>query len=582
MARIKRYNSDTGQWEYCNTGGMPIKGIDYLTRADYDTMRADIDAYLERNKESVGVTVSGNQTEEDIIGASVSIVGEDGSVIGEKVWNGSELVFRMEAGTVYHVEVDASGQGFSGYVSETFTAVKGGTRTLVAEVYAEKVNVGVEGIDSGFTVTVKEEYTACEYIESTGAQYIDTGIKANNNTRVVIDFEMTATPGATSVIFGGRDSSSAAMFEFMWHANGYFRSDYNKTATQQWAVEAVGRRTVDKDKETTTVDGVSNSYTNATFSGSYNLHLFSLNDGGTTLKYPSSYRLYSCKIYDNGVLVRDYIPVMNGSGVYGLYDKVDGVFYASATTTGFTGAVAQGKTFLTLAETSGSCLVPYGTVYSVSATAVDGYDTPSSQTFTANVDSRSVVMTYEENLLGVFIEDINGKLWTESEWDGSVEPNGVAVCTENCRFVLALEDAYYSTCMWGSYGTLITGITSVNSSVEAVLDFNGKSNTSAICEQDSNATASIKATEYTFPNGQNGYLGAAGEWQAVLDNSDIVAEAIYKCNGTAFSGTHYWTSTQMDDSYAWAANKEGKYISGTYKDSMYYSRAFTTLKRDTN
>ena len=58
MARVKRYNSETGQWEYCNTGGMPIKGIDYLTRADYDTMRADIDAYLERNKESVGVTDS--------------------------------------------------------------------------------------------------------------------------------------------------------------------------------------------------------------------------------------------------------------------------------------------------------------------------------------------------------------------------------------------------------------------------------------------------------------------------------------------------------------------------------------------
>jgi hypothetical protein len=36
-------------------------------------------------------------------------------------------------------------------------------------------------------------------------------------------------------------------------------------------------------------------------------------------------RFYSCKIYDEGTLVRDYIPVRKGDKV-GLYDKVNNSF----------------------------------------------------------------------------------------------------------------------------------------------------------------------------------------------------------------------------------------------------------------
>ena len=37
--------------------------------------------------------------------------------------------------------------------------------------------------------------------------------------------------------------------------------------------------------------------------------------------------LYRAKIYNNGVLVRDFIPVKNPSHVLGLYDLVKNVFY---------------------------------------------------------------------------------------------------------------------------------------------------------------------------------------------------------------------------------------------------------------
>ena len=50
----------------------------------------------------------------------------------------------------------------------------------------------------------------------------------------------------------------------------------------------------------------------------------------------SAARIYSCKIYDNGVLVRDFVPAKgNTSGSIGLYDFVEGKFYPNAGTGAF-------------------------------------------------------------------------------------------------------------------------------------------------------------------------------------------------------------------------------------------------------
>ena len=38
-------------------------------------------------------------------------------------------------------------------------------------------------------------------------------------------------------------------------------------------------------------------------------------------------KLYSCKIWNDNILVRDFIPVLNKAGVPCLYDKVEEKFY---------------------------------------------------------------------------------------------------------------------------------------------------------------------------------------------------------------------------------------------------------------
>lgn len=179
-------------------------------------------------------------------------------------------------------------------------------------------------------------YRQVEYIQSSGEQYIDTGFTPNQDTRVVMYFDLLAVNGQyAEPIFGVRTSLSSNGFYF-W-ASGYgttteqYQSGYN-TASHYVAVKRVGRHKVDKNKNVTTVDGISASGTYASFTAAWNLLLFNSYNNGALYSNTTCMKLYSCQIYDNGTLVRDYIPCINPSGEAGLYDLVYGVFYGNAGT----------------------------------------------------------------------------------------------------------------------------------------------------------------------------------------------------------------------------------------------------------
>ena len=48
-----------------------------------------------------------------------------------------------------------------------------------------------------------------------------------------------------------------------------------------------------------------------------------------------SMQLYSCQIYDNGTLIRDFVPSQDPTGNVGLYDLVGAQFYGNAGTGAF-------------------------------------------------------------------------------------------------------------------------------------------------------------------------------------------------------------------------------------------------------
>ena len=192
--------------------------------------------------------------------------------------------------------------------------------------YEEGYNAGYEEGKASETLPYLKEL---EYIQSNGTEYIDTGVKPNQNTRTVMDFEPTEAYSSVKAYFGARDTNtSTAPNQYALWNNGAktLRSDYFYTNVTLTITNLLSRKIVDKNKNVTSVDGV--SVTNTANSGQCisNLTLFAINISGT-VSYNSKMRLYSCKIYDNGALVRNFIPVLDNNGIACLYDKVGKQLY---------------------------------------------------------------------------------------------------------------------------------------------------------------------------------------------------------------------------------------------------------------
>lgn len=179
-----------------------------------------------------------------------------------------------------------------------------------------------------------EGYTKLEYIESTGTQYIDTGFKPNQDTRVILNVsDVLASSGATALL-GGRSANGSASFS-LWVISGVIRTDYGanvlKTSQPYTTVQSI-----DKNKNITNLNGTEYTQAYSTFQTSVSLAIFALNDGALGLdKRMVSMRLYTCQIYDQETLVRNFVPCQDPTGNVGLYDLVGEKFYGNAGTGDF-------------------------------------------------------------------------------------------------------------------------------------------------------------------------------------------------------------------------------------------------------
>lgn len=196
-------------------------------------------------------------------------------------------------------------------------------------------------------VGLPDGYTQLQYIESHGTEYIDTGFKPNQNTRVVADVMLTNID-LGNVIFGSRsegENDSVGPDQFVtWHSKATFMDNYGTEDSTVVNLNGLNvRATIDKNKNVTSVNGVSVTHAEQTFAPPYPMLIFTTNQGGDPYGVNAFMRLYSFRIYSssedgNDLLIRNFIPVKNPDGEYGIYDLVDGKFYSNAGTGAFTGA----------------------------------------------------------------------------------------------------------------------------------------------------------------------------------------------------------------------------------------------------
>jgi len=194
--------------------------------------------------------------------------------------------------------------------------------------------IKVKSSNSGYNLP--SGYMLLDYIESSGTQYIDTGFTPNQDTRAVLDLWVTNNASGNVALFGARQGTKVTTFA-VWLGDGVVNPQYGSIAynTKTLTLDYATRLTYDMNKTAFSVNGQTVTFASETFSAGCNLTLLSVNTAGAVDTRISVGKLYSCKLYDNGTLIRDYIPVMNEFGVAGLWDLVEKKFYGSATSTAF-------------------------------------------------------------------------------------------------------------------------------------------------------------------------------------------------------------------------------------------------------
>lgn len=128
----------------------------------------------------------------------------------------------------------------------------------------------------------------------------------------------------------------------MWITTAIVYPHYGNVSfnTQPISKNASTRYVYDTNRNVTTVNGTAKTFTLVTFDSGYSLTLLAINNAGSVDSRRAVGKLYSAQIYNNGIFVRNMIPVSRISdSSIGMYDLVNGKFYANVGTGTFVAGV---------------------------------------------------------------------------------------------------------------------------------------------------------------------------------------------------------------------------------------------------
>lgn len=235
-------------------------------------------------------------------------------------------------------------------------------------------------------------YERLDYIESTGTQYIDTGVVPTDTTGVKIDI-MTTTKLTDQVFFGSRTTTDGRFWVgktttiyYGWNSNNYSSSGNNDMYLNSIKLNYLN------DKLATVNDSDTYTISSTLESNTKSVYVFAGNDNGTA-KYFSQIRVYDFQITQDSKVVRDLVPCYRKSDrTVGMYDKINGVFYTNSGTGNF----IPGPTSTFVNE--------YQEVDYIESTGTQWIDTNytmSANSFWATIDVNYTNPTSEQAVLGI-------------------------------------------------------------------------------------------------------------------------------------------------------------------------------------
>lgn len=176
-------------------------------------------------------------------------------------------------------------------------------------------------------------YDAINFLGTTQSDYIDTGVIPSSALEIEGKFHFGYQSDTNVYIFGARNTSSNSSsgqttYEYISGTGCYV--GYNGTRTRVGG----GKYVHIKKGEAVTYSGISGAitdipsddFTNATKT----MYILARNNGGTAQSGSTIHGrgVYGLKIWENGTLIRDYIPCYKNTAPtsYGLYEAVSGTY----------------------------------------------------------------------------------------------------------------------------------------------------------------------------------------------------------------------------------------------------------------
>ena len=181
--------------------------------------------------------------------------------------------------------------------------------------------------------TLPKGYTAIEYIQSSGTQYINTGIRGE--AKVVIDCQGAASSSTSEIIIGSYTyppsffGQAGSTGKYGFNANALTDVDY--TTRKTFTINFNDSATVEYDSTTIQYTDSGTLYTSANYA------LFRAMARSSTNYYYAKARIYSVTFEQNGVYVAKMYPAKRDSdNELGMYDTVRNTFYTNSGSGSFT------------------------------------------------------------------------------------------------------------------------------------------------------------------------------------------------------------------------------------------------------
>jgi len=236
---------------------------------------------------------------------------------------------------------DENGVGYMlDAVSHTLYANNGtGTFTYGSETYSEPHPYFVKTVNKNIYNGLPTGFTEVEYLESTGTQYIDTGYKPVPATTKFEFMFQPDTIAGNSFLFGCRPDTGIGGFTCTtYFATGSVRQDWAGLGTYfpTTNVNTKYLYTAYDNSISLNSDSVTGTTSRSTTRLNFNFLLFTVNTNGTADTRRFIGKIYFSRLWDAGVLVRDFIPCVDASGRPCMYDKVEGKPYYNLGTDDFT------------------------------------------------------------------------------------------------------------------------------------------------------------------------------------------------------------------------------------------------------